>query len=178
MSRNLLNLLVVSAIFLISAVKISLPTFNLEWYFLDLANFFNERSVMLDLKDFKLLQLNTSFYSLLISQLKLENFLDQVNLVRLLNVTTLPILLISFNIIINFFNKEIFLKDDTSYIAISLYIIFTPVVFLLVGNLRDLSIIFIILHLKSLSSLTHTSSSFKFNSMKNNSIKFNLSSSR
>ena len=133
MIHNRLNLFIIFSVLLISILKIFLPPFNLEWYFLDLANFFNQRSIVLDLKTFKNLQLNSSFYSLIISTLKLENFLEQVYLVRLFNLLSLPFLVLSLNAIAHYF-KKIFYQNDSRNFSLSLYIIFTPIVFLLMGK--------------------------------------------
>jgi hypothetical protein len=134
MIHRSLNLFIIFSVLLISILKLFLPPFNLEWFFLDLANFFNQRSIVLDLKMFKSLQLNTSFYSLIISQLKVENFLEHAYLVRLLNLLSLPFLFYSINIIINYYKKKIFHKNNSKHFSLSLYIIFTPIVFLLVGK--------------------------------------------
>ena len=129
-----LNLFVIFSILFISTSKLFLPTFNLEWYFLDLANFFNHRSVVLDLKIFKSLQLNTSFYSLIISQFRVGNFLEHAYLARLLNLISLPFLFYSLNIIIDHYKNKLFHKNNSKHLSLSIYIIFTPIVFLLVGK--------------------------------------------
>ena len=95
MSKNLFNYFFIFFIIIISSYKIFLPTFNLEWFFLDLANFFNQQSKIINLAIFKEFQANTSFYSLIISNLKLENFITQAYFVRILNLITLPFLMFS-----------------------------------------------------------------------------------
>lgn len=134
MKCNKINIFVIFIILTISSVKIFLPTFNLEWHFLDLANYFNNRSEILDLKTFKIFQANTSFYSLLISQLKLKNFLDEAYFIRALNLVSLPILVLNLNTITKYINKNFFHNNNLIYPHLVFYIIFTPIIFLLLGK--------------------------------------------
>lgn len=131
---NKINIFIIFIILAISSVKIFLPTFNLEWQFLDLANYFNNRSSILDLKTFKIFQANTSFYSLLISQLKFKNFLEEAYFIRAINLVSLPILVFNLNIITDYINKNFFYNNNLIYPHLVFYIIFTPIIFLLLGK--------------------------------------------
>ena len=134
MMYNKINIFIIFIILAISSVKIFLPTFNLEWQFLDLANYFNNRSSILDLKTFKIFQANTSFYSLLISQLKFKNFLEEAYFIRAINLVSLPILVFNLNIITDYINKNFFYNNNLIYPHLVFYIIFTPIIFLLLGK--------------------------------------------
>ena len=131
---NKINIFITFTILAISLAKIFLPTFNLEWQFLDLANYFNNRSIIFDLKTFKIFQANTSFYSLLISQFKFKNFLDEAYFIRAINLVSLPILVLNLNIISNYINKFFFDNNNLIYPPLIFYIIFTPIIFLLLGK--------------------------------------------
>lgn len=134
MAVTLVNCFIILNIFIISLFKIFLPTFNLEWFFLDLANYYNKNNSLIDLNVYKQYQANTSFYSFIISFLKLKNFISEAHYIRLLNIVTLPFLIFSFKYIIDYYSKNIFNEKINNSSTVILYIVFTPIIFLMIGK--------------------------------------------
>ena len=126
MKTQKINLILFFFTILILVSKISFNPFNLEWLFLDLGNYLSKRNdYLIDLYSFKKYQLNTSFYSFLISLLNFDNFIVDYKFIRFINI----ILSIIFCLIIFLFISSELKKDER--IFLSFYIFLSPIIFLI-----------------------------------------------
>lgn len=119
LNRSLLGTITVFSFFILANYpRFSLGTYNLEWVFLDLSNYFRGLESLIDIRSFKLIQQNTSFYSNLLSILGL-NFANHLLIYRLLNLILVFCFIISLVNIMKYYEIK-------NYNIISLTILISP----------------------------------------------------